>query len=237
MEVIFGLGGMAIGAVLWFGFLALIVVRTFKQLFGTKGSTGHGRRKADRFADVAGRDGLEIEKTTFGKLGVANLDSQVGVIASFGTKQQGTMSLDDVILVPTFGLRMISLCLSAACGFFVFSDVGGGQFVQSVALQVGLVLMIAYGLLFTQFYELRYNRDRLIGKGRFLNRREHNWCDLVRLQDNGHYMFILTFEDGRKLEVPKHLKGMPDFLTTAQEKIQQNRSVTPNPARSPILGR
>lgn len=185
--------------------------------------------RASRYGDVAGRDQQAIEKTALAKLGLGTLNSDASIVASMGTKRAAPMTIDDHILRPTTGVRSISIVAAVAFGYLlIFGDIetylGGSNLMPYV-----MAASVVYAVAFVQTYEVRYNRDRLIAPGRAFNRREQKWRDLERIQDNGHYLFVLTFADGSKLEVQKHLVGMADFLTFAQAQIAANTSADLTP--------
>jgi hypothetical protein len=219
MEYVFSLlSGLFIPAVI-VGFFVVRALKSFKA----------GPKRAKRYTDVAGQDGHAIEKTALAKLGLGRLNVDAAVVASAGTKRAAPMTIDDHILRPTVGVRAISLALTAALGFVIafgtpeiLADAGN-------LMKYLLGASVVYAVAFIQTYELRYNRDRLIAPGRAFNRREQKWRDLKRIQDNGHYLFVLTFADGSKLEVQKHLVGMADFLTFAQAQIAANSDTAQTP--------
>lgn len=194
--------------------LALVVRAIVRRLRGHRGIF-------DRNANIRGRGGEEIEKTRLAKLGLGGLDTNAAIIATAGTARAAPMSLDDHILRPSIGLRAMSVIGSGAA--LVLTWFGHEDWVPLGDMaKMGLTAALAYGALIMFTYELRYNRDRLIARGWLFNRREFAWRDLVRIRDNGHYLYVLNFSNGARLEIQKHLVGMPDFLSRAKQQIATN---------------
>lgn len=180
-----------------------------------------GDRIARHFMEPRVAKEAEVEKTVFARLGGPSLPFSAGVVARSGTGRAADRMIDEHVLRPTLGVRAVSL-ISAGAILFVIWGTPGALVPSDGPITWGLTALIAYSVVYLFSYELRYDRDRIIAQGWAFNRREHAWRDLVRIRDNGHYLYVLNFEDGSRLEVQKYLAGMPDFLTFAQTRIAEN---------------
>ena len=163
----------------------------------------------------------EVDITTAAKLDIGNLPANMDFIAGFGKEKAAPQDLTDTILRPTMGLRFISLVLVGACLWMVWfgpKDLIGG----SLQLQMGLTAMLAYAAGYIQLYQLRYDHVRFVHLNWFFRQQAHDWKDLTSIKDNGHYMYELRMEKGRKVEVQKYLVGIPRFVAFAKNQVVQN---------------
>lgn len=165
-----------------------------------------------------------MERTTLARLGMpfgSNLPLDTAFIANAGSQGPAQTSIDGQILRPTIGLRALSAIGSAALLYFMWlGDPALFPFSDGIKLACTIALIYAAAYMFT--YELRFDRDRMIARGWAFNRREHAWKDLVRIRDNGHYLYVLNFSNGKKLEIQKYLVGIDAFLALAERHISAN---------------
>ncbi len=165
----------------------------------------------------------EVQKSALGSLGVANLPLDVALVAGIGKSREAPQTIGDRFLRPTIGLRMISLVLSGLVLWGLW--LGPAEFRLPVpALQWGLSALLVYGVFFIQTYEARYDDYRIVTRGWFFQRKEVLWKDVISLRDNGHYIYNLHTEAGKKYEVQKYLVGIVDFVAYANTRIARNNS-------------
>lgn len=189
------------------------------------------RSNRRRFAQRDSK-GRPIEETTLAKLGAGTLPTDTGLIAGLGTKGEARQSLNESILRPSIGLRLLSIGLSSVMLAYLWGlihlpgvpkDVMAGV-PYAEWVKAGLSLIIVYSVFYILFYEVRYDTFSLSAPNWFFVHREYTWKDLVSLKDNGHYLYILRFEDGRKAEVQKYLVGIREFLSYANDRVAANRA-------------
>ncbi|MEM8538454.1 MAG: hypothetical protein AAGF56_11420, partial [Pseudomonadota bacterium] len=88
-------------------------------------------------------------------------------------------------------------------------------------LVLGLTLHVA---LYTNTYELRYDRDRFLHRNWFYQKREYDWDDLRSIRDDNAYFYVIRTHRSGKTYVPKHLTGIEGFLTAVQQNILINEN-------------
>lgn len=163
----------------------------------------------------------DVDMTTAAKLDIGNLPANMDFIAGFGKEKAAPQDMTDTILRPTVGLRFISVVLVGACLWMIWlgpKELIGG----SLQLRLGLTAALAYAAAYIQLYQLRYDHARFVHLNWFFRQQAHDWKDLTNIKDNGHYMYELRMEKGRKVEVQKYLVGITGFVAFAKNQVVQN---------------
>lgn len=214
MDSITGLGWLLFGVlplIFWIG-LAFLVFRLrsrFRSRFAQKDSEGRG-----------------VELTAMGKLGnftgAGNLSSGADTIAKIGTNAPAPTSLNTTILKPTMGARSLSLVLSVVMFVLLWTPLGNAYLPQGELLRIIISAGVLYAAMNMIVYQASYDRQVLNIPNWAFQQREFNWKDLVSIKDNGHYLYVLRFSDGRKAELHKYLVGIPEFLSYANDRIAEN---------------
>lgn len=188
---------------------------------------------------IAARRYRKIDKhRTEGTIGPASflqgqdLPRQYDALARLGTKGEAPRTLDDRILRPSPGVRLLVAGLAVAVGVLLFRpDLAPDGFDAAlrelpVAPIVPQLIFLAFainGVFYIFGFEARYNRDLLITTRMFLSRREFRWKDLEWIGDDGAYELVLRFDPGGKAKVLKHCRGIEDFKQFAQERLATQR--------------
>lgn len=162
------------------------------------------------------------------------------LLAKIGTAGGAEQALQEKVLRPSVGVRLLILSIAALVmgQFFVpgFSD-GIDEALQelpvSPAVVQGLVLLaVAYGTIYIFSCEARYDSSVLIVSRLVLFRREFLWKNLERIGDDGRYELVLIFQPGGKAKVLRHSKGIQEFKAFALRKLQENKVVHARTSRS-----
>jgi hypothetical protein len=162
----------------------------------------------------------------------STLPMQYDRLASIGTMGEAARTLDDTILRPTIGVRLLALGLAAMvfC-YFAFPEwqpEGLNEALREIpvplfASQLFIFAAALNGVFYIFGHEARYNRDLLITTRMFLHRREFRWKDLDYIGDDGNYELVLKFRVGGKAKVLKHSRGVEEFKRFAMAQLQKNR--------------
>lgn len=168
-----------------------------------------------------------------GMLQGAALPWQYDKLAQLGTGGQAPMTLDQRVLKPSVGVRLIVLGLCAAMVYFVnqmsAGEMNGFQVAEPGAygtVMIVICLLAAVnGVVYIFTFETRYDRDMLIVTRMMFHRREYRWKNLWRIADDGAYELQLFFEPGGKAKVLKHSVGIEEFKDFALAQIRRNRGV------------
>lgn len=162
----------------------------------------------------------------------AELPKQYDALARLGTKGDAPRTLDDRILRPSPGVRLLVGGIAlAATGFLFFPGIAPEGFdaalrdlpVPPIVPQLVLLLAAQNGVFYIFGFEARYNRDILITTRMFLSRREYRWKNLDWIGDDGAYELVLRFTPGGKAKVLKHCRGIEEFKLFAQERLRKTR--------------
>lgn len=167
-----------------------------------------------------------------GMLQGAALPWQYDKLAQLGTGGQAPMTLDQRVLKPSVGVRLIVLGLCAAMVYFVnqmsAGEMNGFQVADpgpyGTVLIVICLLAAVNGVVYIFTFETRYDRDMLIVTRMMFHRREYRWKNLWRIADDGAYELQLFFEPGGKAKVLKHSVGIEEFKDFALAQIRRNRA-------------
>ncbi|WP_137109892.1 hypothetical protein [Rhodobacter sp. SY28-1] len=166
-----------------------------------------------------------------GMLQGATLPWHYDKLAQLGTGGQAPMTLDQRVLKPSIGVRLIVLGLCAAMVYFVnqmsAGEMNGFQVAEPGAygtVMIVICLLAAVNGVFYIFtFETRYDRDMLVVTRMMFHRREYRWKNLWRIADDGAYELQLFFEPGGKAKVLKHSVGIEEFKDFALAQIRRNR--------------
>jgi hypothetical protein len=166
------------------------------------------------------------------RLGAEPLPASISVLARLGEKAAPQQSLDVIVMRPTFGLKGISLLLSAVALWMTWS----GKFVEMMpdgtAIRLAMSSMVAFCALNTFLFEARVDRSSLVVIKFALWRREYLWRDFSAIKDDDSYLYFLHFSKGGKVNIPKHLVGMSGFLKFLGEILEQNETTNARVTRS-----
>ena len=189
------------------GLLAILAVAAFDKM---------RKRMGDR--DI---DGAPPGTLTAG-LGIGSLVGLAALLARPGQNAQARMSLDAVVMVPTKGLRFISLGCSALILWFLCGP-GMAEFTTGLTLNLMLSAGLIYAVLFIAGYEAKYNADGISAPNWLFQTKHYPWEEFISIKDNGQYNYVLSFESGR-LILQKYLVGMATFLTFVSDVKKLTKS-------------
>jgi hypothetical protein len=193
------------------------------------------RRAFSRFSQERDRDGRTIEKTGFAKVfgGGLPLNAQRFVRLGEGAKVHQT--LNTKVLHTTIGIRLFTVGLAVIGVDLVFDFIPGigfpaefveqNDYVTQGYFKAAMIAVLAYSLLYVFLTEVRYDDHSLFATNFYFQPREYQWKKLLSIKDNGHYLYVLRYEDGRKLELQKNLVGIRDLLSYANDHIEANRRI------------
>ena len=205
-----------------FGVLFFVLVIVFPILQAWR-KLSRRRREIERHKDAG----------TIGPAGMLEggaLPWHYNQLASLGSGGAAQISLDQRILKPSIGVKLLVLGLCAAMFYYatvVTGQQGGlqtvdpglyGYFMTAICL-----LAAVNGVIYIFTFETRYDRDMLIVTRMMFFRREYRWKNLWRIADDGAYELQLLFEPGGKAKVLKHSVGIEEFKDFAQGQLRRNR--------------
>lgn len=151
-------------------------------------------------------------------------------LASVGSAGAAQVSLDQRILKPSIGVKLLVLGLCAAMFYYatvVTGEQSGFQTVDPGPYGYGMTALCLFaavnGVIYIFTFETRYDRDLLIVTRMMFFRREYRWKNLWRIADDGAYELQLFFEPGGKAKVLKHSVGIEEFKDFALGQIRRNR--------------
>lgn len=154
------------------------------------------------------------------------------VLARLGTAGEAPQTVDDRILRPSPGVRLLAVALAATVAGYLFlpgfapdgfHEVMRDLPVPPVVVEALFLIAAVNAVLYIFGFEARYNRDLLIVTRMFLHRREYRWRDLRWIGDDGAYDLVLRFDPGGKAKVRKHCRGIAEFRRFAQERLAKQR--------------
>lgn len=204
------------GALFVVGFIALRIYLFWRRII-------RRRQEIERHKDAG----------TIGPAGMlegAALPRHYDQLAGVGTAGPAPVSIDQRVLRPSIGVRLVVLGLCAAMFYYalvVTGQQGGFQTVDPGPygyLMTGLCMLAAVnGVIYIFTFETRYDRDMLIVTRMMYFRREYRWKNLWRIADDGAYELHLFFEPSGKAKVLKHSIGIEEFKDFALAQIRRNR--------------
>jgi hypothetical protein len=152
-------------------------------------------------------------------------------LARLGTKGEAPRTVDDRVLRPSAGVRLLVLGLALSLGSFLFwpglAPAGFDEALQELPVSPNVVrwlllLVLVNAVLYIFGFEARYNRDQLIITRMLVVRRVYRWRDLTWIGDDGAYDLVLRFDPGGKAKVLKHSRGIAEFKRFAQAVLAQH---------------
>jgi hypothetical protein len=152
-------------------------------------------------------------------------------LARIGTSRPAELSLDQRILRPSIGVRLLVLGLCATM-FYLSAQTRAGEMkglqiaepgpYGTFMVFLGLFAAVS-GMLYVFTFETRYDRNLLIVTRMMFFRREYRWNDLWQIADDGAYELQLHFRPGGTAKVLKHSVGIEEFKDFALAQIRRNR--------------
>jgi hypothetical protein len=163
----------------------------------------------------------------------APLRGDLSLIAKLGENAAPHVSVDSIEMRTTMGLRLISLGLSSLFLWLLWT----GRFEMTGFLPTNGVIPwlitvgVVIGMVEVFTYELRVDRSVMILTRFMFWRRVYMWDDLMGIDDDQNYQYVLAFAKGGRVKVLKHLVGMPGFLTFVAEILARNDARNAGTAR------
>ncbi len=176
--------------------------------------------------------GNRLGKTAMSRLG-PQLPGDLSLIATLGENAAPRVTVDTIEMHTTPGLRIISLGLSGVflwllwTGAFAPTGFLPTQGIIPWLITTGVVI----GMMEVFTYELRVDRSVMILTRFMFWRRVYLWDDLLGIDDDQNYQYVLAFAKGGRVKVLKHLVGMPGFLTFVAEVLERNDTRNAGTAR------
>lgn len=179
-------------------------------------------------ARQAARFGGTPDETLRGRLD-SDLPPAIEIIAFAGQDRHAQSSGEALVMRTTPGLRLIAVVIGAACLWMLLGPSYGvwlpaGWITWAVAAGVPVAIIGTYT------FEARVDRDSLTIIHFVHWRRVWRWRDLNALYDDGAYSWRLDFTTGRA-RLPKHLVGMPGFLSLVRAQLDRNADTDARTAR------
>ena len=163
--------------------------------------------------------GERIAQGPMARMGIGSLTADMALLAQVGGKVAPERGLNQIILRPTRGLRIISVG-GAALLLFEMIRSFDYYFADSLLIPACLAGFVIYAVAQTLTYQLRYDTDGFTAQDALFRARRVAWKNVVNLTDNGHYLYYVGLDHGRRVEVPKYLVGIRDFLTYAKDQMR-----------------
>jgi hypothetical protein len=176
--------------------------------------------------------GNRLGRTAMSRLG-PRLPGDLSLIAALGENAAPRVTIDTLEMHTTLGLRIIALGLS---GLFL-ALLWTGRFEMTGFLPTsGLIpwlisVGVVIGMIEVFTYELRVDRNVMILTRFMFWRRVYSWDELLGIDDDQNYQYVLAFAKGGRVKVMKHLVGMPGFLTFVGEVLERNDARNAGTAR------
>ncbi len=170
----------------------------------------------------------------------ATMPLHFDLLARVGTSGGAEQALQEKVLRPSVGVRLLILVISAlVLGQFFLPRFAQGMDEALAELPVsplvvqGLVLLaVANGVIYIFSCEARYDTSVLIVSRMLVFRREFLWKNLERIGDDGRYELVLIFRPGGKAKVLRYSQGIRDFKDYALKRLQENKVTDARTARS-----
>jgi hypothetical protein len=185
-------------------------------------------RARERHAPLGNRLGRTAMSTV-----AQPLPGDLSLIATLGENAAPRMTANMIEMRTTPGLRLISLGLS---GLFLALLWTGGFAVTGFLPTQGVIPWlisagVVIGMVEVFTYELRVDRSVMVLTRFMFWRRVYMWDDLMGIDDDQNYQYVLAFAKGGRVKVLKHLVGMPGFLTFVAEVLERNDARNAGTAR------
>ncbi len=185
-------------------------------------------RQRDRHAPLGNRLG----RTALSRV-AQPLPGDLSLIATLGENAAPRVTIDTIEMRTTLGLRLISAGLSTALLVLLWSGAfePTGFLPQRGIIPVLISLGVIIGMVEVFTYELRVDRSVMILTRFLFWRRIYMWDDLLGIDDDQNYQYVLAFAKGGRVKVLKHLVGMPGLLTFVAEVLERNEARNAGTAR------
>jgi hypothetical protein len=85
-----------------------------------------------------------------------------------------------------------------------------------------MTALLALGVIDIFTYDLQVNRTEMVLRRYGFWTRRFQWDDLMGIDDDKNYQYVLAFSKGGRVKLLKYLVGMPDFLTLIAEILNRN---------------
>ena len=167
-----------------------------------------------------------VQSTRLGTV-AGSLPAELSLLAGVGAGGQAHETLGEMFLRPTWGLRLITIGLPAFAAYLMMEMQAVHQLQRlpmDIALNGAMALVMLHVLIYTNTYELRYDRDRFAHRNWFYQRRAFDWSEIASIRHDNAYFYIIRTHKRRKTYVPKHLVGIEGLLETVQTHVAQNES-------------
>ncbi|MEO1637942.1 MAG: hypothetical protein AAFU41_01680 [Pseudomonadota bacterium] len=176
----------------------------------------------------SGRPDVHVSKTALGAFS-GGIAPEASAIAGFGMSARPQESLGELILRPSWGMRIYPFGLFALFYYltdqmYVSGPMSGGVYVgpMDIGFVALLFVLILWCVIYFNFYDLRYDRDRIIHRSLLLTRREHDWSAVRSLRDDNAFFYVLRGTWRGKAYIPKHLAGIEVFILRLKDQIAAN---------------
>ncbi|MDP5083886.1 MAG: hypothetical protein NWQ23_00605 [Yoonia sp.] len=167
-----------------------------------------------------------VKTTATGNLS-GGIAPELSLLAGAGAGGPAHETLGEKFLRPTWGLRLITLGIPALAIYFLAQTRTTGDLAfpaVDLAMNGGILAVMVHVLVYTNTYELRYDRDRFAHRNWFYQRREFHWSEIRSIRDDNAYFYEIRMKRRAKAYVPKHLVGIEGFVETVQTSIARNES-------------
>jgi hypothetical protein len=179
-------------------------------------------------ARQAARLGGAPTETLRGRLDSA-LPPAIEIIAFAGQDRHAQSSGEALVMRTTPGLRLIAVGIGAACLWMLLGPFYG-VWMPAGGITWAVAASVVVAVIGTFTFEARVDRDALTIIHFVHWRRVWLWRDLNALYDDGAYSWRLDFTSGRA-RLPKHLVGMPGFLSLVRAQLDRNADADARTAR------
>jgi hypothetical protein len=166
---------------------------------------------------------------TAGSYFMRPLPGDISAIARLGEAQRPRETLGTTIMTTTSGLRMISLGLTLILLVVLWEmgqspdmQAGQPQIIGSQFITLAMTALLALGVIDIFTYDLQVNRTEMVLRRYGFWTRRFQWDDLMGIDDDKNYQYVLAFSKGGRVKLLKYLVGMPDFLTLIAEILNRN---------------
>jgi hypothetical protein len=174
------------------------------------------------------------------------LPSDLQLFATIGETGQVQDSLGTLTLQTTPGLRLVWLAISILLvyvshttpGLWQLAPITSDTLIEDLSstpppvITLLLFSTIALSAIGIFGFELRMDSTTLNITRYFYRQRQFSWDDLIAIEDNGQYDYILLFRSGQKAKVTKYLVGTPQLLKFIGSVLEQNEAVNAGTTRS-----
>jgi hypothetical protein len=159
------------------------------------------------------------------------LPGDISAIARLGEGQRPRETLGTTIMTTTPGLRLISLGLTLVLLGVLWNmgqtaDMQAGQprTVESQWISFVMRGFLVMGLIDMFTYDLQVNRTEMVLTRYGFWTRRFQWDDLLGIDDDRNYQYVLAFSKGGRVKLLKYLVGMPGFLKVVADVLARNEA-------------